>query len=655
MKLSVIIVNYNVEHFLEQCLNSVKAAAKQVSTEVIVVDNNSVDGSLQMMANKFPDITLIANKDNRGFSKANNQGMRIAKGEYVLLLNPDTVVEADTFKKVVDFMDAHPDAGGLGVKMVDGKGVFLPESKRGLPTPAASFYKMFGVSRLFPKSKRFSSYHQGHLSMKETNEIEILSGAFMLMRKEALDKAGLLDEDFFMYGEDIDLSYRILKAGYKNYYFPHTTIIHYKGESTKKDSVNYVVVFYKAMIIFAKKHFSQKNARMFSFLIHMAIVFRAFIALVQQFIRNAFVPLLDFVVTYIGMLGFALYWGQNVVSHPHGFPSEFLYVLMPVYVLMMLVSVYYSGGYDRPVKLLKVLQGLLIGIVAILVVYALLPEELRYSRATILFGAAWSVFILVAYRSVFHMLGFAGFRMGSEVEKRLGIVGDEDEIARVTEIISKTRLNIGFIGKISPDEQNRNDEQIGALNRLADLMEIYKLNEIIFCAKNVSSEDIITQMTNLPSRQLEFKIAPPESLYIIGSNSINSSRDIYMIDLSTISKPANKRFKRLLDLVVSLMILPLLPILVFVVKKPIQLLRNLILVVANQNSWVGFDRVQTRSEVKFPMIKRGVLSPSILLSKENKTTDNIEKVNILYARQYKVFNDINILARGVNNLDRKPR
>jgi GT2 family glycosyltransferase len=266
MKLSVVIVNYNVMHFLEQCLNSVRKAVKNIESEVFVVDNNSVDGSVKMVREKFPEVNLIVNPDNRGFSKANNQAIKIAKGEYVLLLNPDTVVEDDTFEKIIKFMDAHEDAGGLGVKMVDGKGKFLPESKRGLPTPAVAFYKIFGLSKLFPKSKIFGQYHLTYLNNDEIHEVDVLSGAFMLIRKPLLDKIGGLDESYFMYGEDIDLSYRITKEGYKNYYFPKTRIIHYKGESTKKSSINYVLVFYQAMIIFAKKTFFTKKCQaLFSF------------------------------------------------------------------------------------------------------------------------------------------------------------------------------------------------------------------------------------------------------------------------------------------------------------------------------------------------------------------------------------------------------
>ena len=283
MRLSIIIVNYNVEHFLEQCLLSVRKACQGIEAEVIVVDNASVDGSVTMLRERFPEVILIDNKDNRGFSKANNQGITKSQGEYVLLLNPDTVVEEETFRTCIAFMDAHKDCGGLGIRMLDGKGNFLPESKRGLPTPEVAFYKIFGLSSLFPKSKRFARYHLGYLDENETHEVEILSGAYMFMRKSALDKVGLLDEDYFMYGEDIDLSYRLIKEGFKNYYLPEARIIHYKGESTKKTSVNYVFVFYNAMRIFARKHFSARHAKSFNKLIEVAIYARAGLSLVKRF------------------------------------------------------------------------------------------------------------------------------------------------------------------------------------------------------------------------------------------------------------------------------------------------------------------------------------------------------------------------------------
>ena len=308
MDLSIVIVNYNVRYFIEQCLHSVFRAVKNMEVEVFVVDNNSVDGSCGLIREKFPWVRLIENKTNAGFSKANNQALKIASGRYALLLNPDTVVEEDTFEKCLRFMDSHPEAGALGVKMIDGRGNFLPESKRALPTPVVAFYKVFGLSRLFPHSRIFGRYHLGYLDNNETHEIEILAGAFMFLRKKALDKTGLLDETFFMYGEDIDLSYRIMKAGYKNIYFPETTIIHYKGESTKKGSINYVLVFYHAMIIFARKHFSRKNARIFSLLINMAIYFRASLSIIKRFFTRIFQPFIDLLLLFSGFYFLTPLW-----------------------------------------------------------------------------------------------------------------------------------------------------------------------------------------------------------------------------------------------------------------------------------------------------------------------------------------------------------
>lgn len=382
--LSVVIVNYNVAYFLEQCLHSVAKAMDGIDGEIYVVDNNSVDGSVEMVSAKFPFVKLIANKENLGFSKANNQAMNLATGRYMLLLNPDTLVEEETFRLCIDFMDSHGDAGGLGVKMIDGQGRFLPESKRGLPTPSVAFYKIFGISALFPKSKKFGRYHLGYLPVDETNEVPILSGAFMFMRKSTLDKVGLLDETFFMYGEDIDLSYRIILGGYKNYYFPNTRIIHYKGESTKKSSVNYVFVFYRAMVIFASKHFSARLASKYSFFINLAIYFRAGIALANRFLKRIAPVVFDGAVLFGGLLlAKAVYENYSpVMLHQNIVLSGFA-----AFTVIWLLSIYAVGGYAKRSHIPRVIQGVLIGSLIILAGYALLPESLRFSRALILLGS----------------------------------------------------------------------------------------------------------------------------------------------------------------------------------------------------------------------------------------------------------------------------
>jgi GT2 family glycosyltransferase len=263
-------------------------ATTAIETEIFVVDNNSVDGSVKMLKEKFTKVHLIENKSNKGFSVANNQAIKIAKGEYLLLLNPDTLIEPQTFEKTIAFMDANTDAGALGVKMLNAEGNFLPESKRGFPTPTVSFYKLSGLSGLFPKSKLFNQYYLGFLDENKTHEVAVLAGAFMLIRKSVLKKVGLLDETFFMYGEDIDLSYRIILAGYKNYYFPETKIIHYKGQSSKQDHILSLKYFYKAMIIFYKKYFTKSNIKILSLLVYLTIGTLSFVSRTKQFIKGIF-------------------------------------------------------------------------------------------------------------------------------------------------------------------------------------------------------------------------------------------------------------------------------------------------------------------------------------------------------------------------------
>ena len=271
MKLSVVIVNYNVRELLSECIKSVNTALTGIDGDIYVVDNNSSDGSVDYIRDHFPDVHVIANSDNQGFAHANNQAIRQTNSDYVLLLNPDTVVFEGTIRGCVDFMDAHPQCGGVGVRMLTREGTVAPESRRAIPTPWVAFLKMLGFTR---------KYYMSHLPWDKPGQIEVISGAFCMLRHKALDQIGLLDEDFFMYGEDIDLSYRLLKGGWENWFLPYD-IIHYKGESTQKSSFRYVHVFYQAMLIFFRKHYAHLSF-LISLPIQAAIYFRALMALLQM-------------------------------------------------------------------------------------------------------------------------------------------------------------------------------------------------------------------------------------------------------------------------------------------------------------------------------------------------------------------------------------
>lgn len=282
MQLSIIIVNYKVRLFAEQCLASLRLATKHLQAEIFVVDNNSDDGSVAYLQPLFPEVTFIAKAHNIGFACANNDALWRCKGEYVLFLNPDTIVAEDALSTSVAYMQAHPRCGGLGIQMLDGAGRFLPESKRGFPSPATSLYKQLGLYKLFPTSPRFARYYMGHLPQHTTAEIDVLAGAYMLVRKSVLDTIGGFDEKFFMYGEDIDLSYRIKQAGFYNAYFAYSAIIHFKGESTAKGSLNYVRVFYQAMQLFVQKHFQGSGAFLYRSLLYLGISTRAGISAVGR-------------------------------------------------------------------------------------------------------------------------------------------------------------------------------------------------------------------------------------------------------------------------------------------------------------------------------------------------------------------------------------
>ena len=277
MKISVVIVNYNVKYYVGQCIDSVRRALQGIDSEIIVVDNHSRDGSVDYLS-KIEGVRIIESGHNLGFSKANNIAIRQSTAEYVLMLNPDTIVAEDAIRMIIDFADSHPQAGGIGVRMHNDWGTTARESRRGLPSPMTSFYKMIGLSKRLPQHRKFGRYYMGWLPWDSPSRIEVVSGACFLVRRKALDKVGLMDEDYFMYGEDIDLSYRLLKGGWENWFVP-ADIIHYKGESTQKTSFNYVHVFYNAMLIFMRKHYSHLSW-LIIWPLQIAVYFIALLALI---------------------------------------------------------------------------------------------------------------------------------------------------------------------------------------------------------------------------------------------------------------------------------------------------------------------------------------------------------------------------------------
>lgn len=644
--LSVIVVNYNVTYFLEQCLTAVYQSKGIEHIEVIVVDNRSSDGSVAMVQEKFPQANLIVNEDNVGFSRANNQGISIARGKYIVLLNPDTVVEETSFEKTIYAFDEDDKIGGIGVRMVDGKGSFLPESKRGLPTPMVAFYKVFGLSRLFPKSKRFGKYHLTYLDEFETHEVDVLSGAYMGLRASVLKEIGHLDETFFMYGEDIDLSYRIQKAGYKNLYLAKTTIIHYKGESTKKSSVNYVFVFYRAMIIFARKHFSQNYALLFSIFIHLGIYVRATMAVIKRLISQLIPLIWNTGVGIIGLYCLTFLWKRNAIS----FPEEVLFLMIPAYWLLWAFSNLLAGTYDPPFKPIRLLKGTVIGTLLILIVYALLPKDLQFSRLYILLGGSWFIAWNLVERFIRYLLFKQAGGWNPTRKKRFLIIGEVEEFKRIKMLLLQHMNEVDYVHGAwisSPYPEGRYN-----LAEFEHKTNFSLYDELIFSAKNLSASQIIHWMTTIKSTHLDFKIAQPDTDYIIGSNSIETSGETYQLNINNLSRPESLRSKRFFDLTVCFLFLLGLPVLIFAFKRKAGFIRNLFRVLLRKRTWVGFiPREQPFKDPQLPTILQGVLTPNPM--NEASSASLSDKLNVIYARDYSVLTDVRILTVSFRKLDQE--
>ncbi len=628
MKLSVIIVNYNVRAYLEQCLRTVYKALEHIEGEVFVVDNLSTDGSVEMVRDRFPRVRLMANAGNVGFSRANNQAIRESTGEYVLLLNPDTVVGEEVFRDVIQFLDPRPKVGGLGVKMIDGTGRFLPESKRGLPTPSVALCKIIGLTRLFPRNRIFGRYHLGHLPEDEAAPIEILSGACMFLRRKTLDQVGLLDESFFMYGEDIDLSYRITLGGYENWYFPRARIIHYKGESTKKSSVNYVFVFYNAMAIFARKHFARRGPQLFSVLIRGAIYLSAAGAIVSRFLSGALLPLLDGLAVVLGWLILA-----RIPAWRGGMPEPGPFAL---FALAAIGSVALFGGYDRPIKLLNVVKGMAAACLAglLVVVPAGVPAP---PPALLLLVATAVTALMILWRVMLHLTRTRGYTLRDRERQRVLVVGTRSEANDTLALLWQTHFGLGWKGSIDPGDVDPGGRAIARIVRQR------WIDEVVFCAKDISWQRIITWMEALPHRAVEFKLAQPDRERIIGPGSVESLQDLHVMERHAINSAAGRRAKRLADLGIALAVLITLPACIWAVRNRRRFMSTWWRVAGGSMSWVGFH--PHPGGLRLPSIKRGAIDPLTAQRLEPHPLV-IDRVNITYAKDYRAWDDLRYVWKG---------
>lgn len=646
MKLSIIIVNYNVKYFLRQLIQSIHASQTDFDYELIVVDNASSDGSVDFLRKEFPHLQLIINETNIGFSKANNIGIRASKGQYVLLLNPDTILQEDTLQLCVSYMDAHPGAGALGCRMIDGSGHYLPESKRGFPSPRVALFKSLGISLLFPRSAYFNEYYLGDLDEMEIHAVDVLTGAFMLLRRKALDRCGLLDEDFFMYGEDIDLSYRIKKSGFEVIYFPLTTIIHFKGESTRKQTVTYIKRFYGAMQIFANKHYRGQRAFWLRLILQAGIVFRAAIAIAGQLISRFGTPILEWILMVTGLYLFSALWAQFYYQDPEYYAESNIKLNIILYASIWILTLLLSGAYDRLFRWRRILNGILLGWISIAAVYGLLGPSFRPSRSLVLVGGLIVTLVIFGIRVLLYRIKRGSWPSRHQTQRKYAVVGPLNQALKIERMLQTSHPRLHFAGFIENQNSQEDIRYLGSLEHLDQIVRFHKLDEIIFCSDSLTSSEIMQWMTRLGPR-LHYKIAPAQPMGIIGSSSKNSAGELYTFEIQyNLGEKYLRRNKRILDVLLAGIIFIFSPLLSFVVEDKRKFVANILQVLVGKKTWVTY--ASENAEHYFPKLKKGILHPAVILYREDEEQALFDS-DYYYARDYSVWKDLSLL---INNLEK---
>ncbi len=641
MRLSVIIVNYNVKYFLEQCLYSVLKACTKLESEIIVVDNHSSDGSREFLEPAFPGVRFIWNSNNVGFAKANNQAFAQSIGDYVLFLNPDTLIPEDCLEKCIRFLESHNNRGALGIKMVDGSGKFLKESKRAFPSPLTSLYKLSGLSVLFPRSPNFARYHLGHLSENENHEVDVLAGAFMMVPRKILNEVGCFDETFFMYGEDVDLSFRIQKAGCRNYYFSESSIIHFKGESTKRGSMNYVRLFYKAMNLFVQKHYKGSRATLFTFLIQAGILMRAALAAFTSVLKNVGLPILDATIILTSFWTIKYFWSSYIRQDVNYSPNT-LQIAFPVFTAAFMLVAYFSGLYDKGYRRSQLVRSTVFAALFILSGYGLLPEQIRFSRGILVFGIFLAFVIMSLLRHLFIYWRLLETDDEEEEKRQTIVVSNEKDFSTINHLMNEAGMQERVLGRVGGGTDGPSTT-LGNISQLPDLVNKYRIKEVIFCSDGLELKDIITQVGLLPPG-VRNKFHASGSKSIVGSDSKNLSGDyVASIKKYRIARSINGRNKRLVDVLVSLFFIVSFPVHLFLQKKPGRFMKNSIDVLFGNKTWIGYAAANNG----LPKIRPGVITSTNLPAIMNELPqESLTKSDEWYATGHSAILDLRKIKSG---------
>ncbi|MCX6154702.1 MAG: glycosyltransferase [Candidatus Kapabacteria bacterium] len=640
MDISIIIVNYNVKDFLYRCLRSIEAASDGLSIETIVVDNASDDHSVETLSMQFTDVKFISLTENLGFSKANNIGLEAAIGQYTLILNPDTILQEGTLRAMKDYMDRSPDVAAAGCKVLNADGSFQLSCRRGFPTPWASFSKLFGLQSMFPKSKLFSQYNQTFRSIDETYEIDAIIGAFMFCRTSLLKKLGGFDTEFFMYGEDLDLCFRIKKAGWKIMYFHETSIIHYKGISARRSAFNEVKVFYNAMEIYARKHYSSSG--LFIVMLRLGIKMRSLYAYFIKYRLRFICIILDlFIVNFSLALATKVRFGDFLNFPPYAYPTVFIVISLVLFSAMTAVGEY----FENIISIRK-------SFIAHLITFFFLSSltyfflDFAFSRGVVLMTIGFSMLLSSCQRSIILLLKKT---KGAESDKRILIVGINYISDKFISSIEKsTMYNSQIIGLVRTNEESIDGDLsypiLGNIKYLKKIIEDFGIDEVLITDKSITNKELIEIISNREST-VRFHIANEFEDFLTSNiiddiSGIEPSVPIYKLNLFRY-----KILKRLIDLIISLFFLSIgFPVLILLFGRMQNLIKSIFEIFIGKKSFIGTYPINgDLSKIgKFGLIGMAQISRPDRLSTEAKI-----KLNDFYRMNYSLSLDFGIFFRFI--------
>jgi len=641
--LSIIIVNYNVKEYLSQCLSSIYKSKVSFSYEIIVVDNNSSDGSVEFIQQNFPDVILLPLKENKGFGFGNNKGFELARGKYLLLLNPDTVLQEDTLEKMYEFMETHKDVGIAGCKVLNPDGTLQLACRRGFPTLWVAFTKLFGLQSLFPKSKLFARYNLTFLDPDEITLVDAISGSFMFVRREVYEQLGGFDVSFFMYGEDIDFSYRAKQAGWEVAYVPTTSIIHYKGESTKRSFIDSTYHFFKSMEIFARKHLS--SSFWFIFLIRIGIFIRELLAKISKYKTEIFFVLSDLIFANLSLLIASWIRFGNMLSFPdYAYPTVFIVLSLVVFGAMVISGEYFEFKHS----VWKTTFALLISFF-VLSSLTYFFKDFAFSRGVLLLTIGFSLVFTNLTRMIFNI----NKKMHSL--RRIAFVGvNQNTEAIVKSIEATSSTDFEIVGVILPRMGREGHSSLPILGTMAELpkvLETQRITELIVTDDSISKVEILEQLQKLDGGNVRVFYAQGYEDFVVSQVIYNLTKSEDVLGSLNLALFRYRLYKRALDLLLVFVFFTFgFPFLYLFFDKEKRKLSNFCKILIGKMTFVGLDEEYRQIYHKDALITISEASANAVLSPKSKA-----KLNQFYLQSWSPLLDLEILFKYKRGKDGKAK